>query len=478
MKRHLLGVALLSLLAGCTVGPNYVKPEVPVEKKWDAEKQAASEKTKELEVWWKTFNDRALDSLVKEALQSNLDLKLAEARVRDARAQLIVARSAGLPQLNASASDAWGGTSANIVEKTSFGSFHTTGATIGLYRAGFDAGWEVDVFGGIRRAVEAAQANVDASVEDLRSVQVTLLGEVAGIYMDLRGQQSLLNIAKDNLKSQQDTLELTQARYKGGLSSGLDVAEAEAQAADTDSQIPHIEAAIKSDMYGLSVLLGKTPSALSTELAKEGPVPVSAAEVLPGLPSELLQRRPDIRGAERRLAAATAGVGVATADFYPSFNLAGLLNLESSYVTNFFSRDSGAWQIIPGVSLPVFTGGRLTAALDSMNAQQQEALIIYKQTILSALQEVENSLTAYYRERTRLKFLLKEVEQNKLAVELANERYTKGLTGFIDVLTAERSLYASQSNLSQSQTTVSTNLVALYKALGGGWNATEANVNK
>ncbi len=472
MKRPLIYGAIAFALAGCAVGPDYVKPEIPVEKNWDAAKASAA-KAKELSVWWRTFNDPALDRLVTEALKSNLDLRLAEARVRDARAQLIIARSAGLPSVGASASDTWGGSSANIVQKTSFGTFHTTGATTSLYRAGFDAGWEIDVFGGIRRAVEAAQANIDASVEDLRSVQVTLLGEVASLYIDLRGQQSLLAIAKDNLKSQQDTLDLTQARYKGGLSSGLDVAEAEAQAADTASQVPRIETAIKNDIYGLSVLLGKDPSALAAELAKEGPLPVSTAEVLPGLPSELLQRRPDIRGAERRLASATAQIGVATADLYPSFDITALLGLESSHVSNLFTRGSGVWQILPGVSLPIFTGGRLTANIDSRNAEQQEALIVYRQTILSALQEVENSLIAYYKEQERLKFLLKEVEQNKLAVELANERYTKGLTGFVDVLTAERSLYASQSSLSQSQTAVSTNLVALYKALGGGWETAE-----
>jgi len=468
-KRFLMTLAAASALAGCTVGPNYVKPDVPVEKSWDATGAAGAPNPAELSGWWQTFRDPELERLVAEALRSNLDLKLAEARVRDARAQLVIARSAGLPFLNASASDAWGGGSANIIQKTSFGTFRSTGATTSLYRAGFDAGWEIDVFGGIRRSVEAAEASIDASVEDLRSVQVTLLGEVASAYIDLRGQQSLLAIAKENLKSQQDTLELTQARYKGGLSSGLDVAEAEAQAADTASQIPTIETAIKSDIYGLSVLLGKDPSALAEELDKVSPVPAGSAEVLPGLPSELLLRRPDIRAAERRLASATAQIGVATANLYPRFDLTALLGLESSRLSDLFRRDSGAWQIIPGVSVPLFAGGSLNANIESKNAQQEQAFIVYRQTILSALQEVENSLVAWSKSQERLKYLVKEVEQNKLAVELANERYTKGLTGFVDVLTAERSLYASQSGLNLAQTAVSTNLVSLYKALGGGW---------
>jgi outer membrane protein, multidrug efflux system len=464
-----MSLAAATLMAGCTVGPNYVKPDIPVEKGWDAAKAEGPANGAELSRWWQTFKDPELDRLVTEALKSNLDLKLAGARVRDARAQLLVARSAGLPFLNASASDTWGGNSANIITKSSFGTVHSTGATTSLYRAGFDAGWEIDVFGGIRRSVEAAEAGIDASVEDLRSVQVTLLGEVAGLYIDLRGQQSLLAIAKDNLKSQQDTLELTKARYKGGLSSGLDVAEAEAQAADTASQIPTIETAIKRDIYGLSVLLGQDPSALVGELGTVSPVPAGSGEALPGLPSELLLRRPDVRGAERRLASATAEIGVATADLYPRFDLTALLALESSHLSSLFQRESGAWQIVPGVSVPLFAGGRLNANVESKNAQQEQALLIYRQTILSALQEVENSLVAFYKSQERLTFLVKEVEQNKLAVELANERYTKGLTGFVDVLTAERSLYASQSSLSLSQTAVSTNLVSLYKALGGGW---------
>ncbi len=493
MKRRLtygaLFLGVFVMLAGCAVGPDYVKPDIPVEKNWDGVKSAptpptpltpaaaATAKSEAYALWWRTFNDPALDRLINEALESNLDLKLAEARIRDARAQLIIARSNGLPQVNASASDTHGRASKNVIIKTPTGSFSTNVVT-DLYKAGFDAEWEIDVFGGIRRGVEAAQAGIDSAIEDSRSVRVTLLGEVAGNYIDLRSFQSQLAIARNNLKSQEDTLELTQARYMGGLSSGLDVARAESQAAGTESLIPIFETSIKRAVYRLGVLLGKDPSALAEELAKEGKVPAPSAGVLPGLPSELLLRRPDIRRAERQLAVATARIGVATADLYPHFNLTALLGLQSSASGNLFAAGSEAWQIVPGFTLPLFTGGRITANIESKNAGEEQALISYRQTILTALEEVENSLVAYYKEDLRLKSLRKEVEQDRLAVELSNERYVKGLTGFIDVLDAERSLYSSQSRLSQSEAAVSSNLVALYKALGGGWETPESQAKQ
>lgn len=490
MKRYLIyGTLISGLLTGCAVGPDYVKPDIPVEKNWDGVKPAPAASgaslsatgvpksppsppstSQEYAVWWKTFNDPVLNRLVNEALESNLDIKLAEARIREARAQLIIAGSSGLPNVNAQASDTRGRTSTNVAA----GTFAGGGSVTDLYKAGFDAGWEIDVFGGVRRSAEAARANIDAAIEDGRSVRVTLLGEVASNYIDLRGFQNQLAIAKNNLESQRETLELTRSRYKAGLSSGLDVARAEAQAADTASRMPILETSIKRDIYRLGVLLGKDPSALAEELAKEGPVPVSPAEILPGLPSELLLRRPDIRRAERELAAATAGTGVAMADLYPRFNLIALLGLQSSHASDLFTAGSRAWQAVPGVTLPLFAGGRIAANIESKNALQEEAIVRYRQTILTALEEVENSLVSYYKEQERRAFLEKEVESDNLAVELSNERYIKGLTGFIDVLDAERSLYSSQSRLSQSEADVSSNLVALYKALGGGWAMPES----
>ncbi len=478
-RRPAYGIILfILLLSGCAAGPDYVRPDMPVEKKWDGMKSAPAEApdaslsgSLSLARWWKTFNDPVLDRLINEALEGNLDLRLAQTRIRRSRAELAAAGAAALPKVNLSASDTRGRGSANVKEKPLGGAIGGSGAATDLYKTGFDASWEIDMFGGVRRAIEAAEAGIDAAVEDSHSVRVTLLGEVARNYIEMRGFQQELAIAKNNLKSQQETLELVTARYKAGLSSGLDAARADAQSAGTASQIPAIEIALKKSIYRTSVLLGKDPSALAEELSVERPVPVASAEFSAGLPSELLLRRPDIRRAERELAVASAQIGVAKSELFPRFNLTALAGFQSSNTSNIFTSGSRAWQIVPGVSLPIFAGGRIRANIEAKNAASEAALLTYRSTVLSALEEVEGSLVAYYKEQERRRALIKEVDADKLAVELARERYIKGLTGFIDVLDAERSLYSSQSSLNQSEASVSTNLVALYKALGGGWQA-------
>ncbi|MBI5889007.1 MAG: efflux transporter outer membrane subunit [Deltaproteobacteria bacterium] len=482
-----IGTLLLAALpSGCTVGPDYVRPDTPLENKWDGSKSAASrvpeaalsgreaalsgtEGHSALAQWWKGFNDPVLDRLINEALESSLDLRLAQTRIRQARAELAAAGAAALPKVNLSASDARGRGSANVNTKSLGGAIGGNGTTTDLYKTGFDASWEIDLFGGVRRAVEAAKAGIEAAVEESRSVRVTLLGEVARNYIDLRGLQQELSIARNNLKSQQDTLELTMSRYKAGLSSGLDAARADSQAAQTASQIPVIEAAIKKSIYRIAVLLGNQPSALAEELSAERPVPAVSAQLPLGLPSELLLRRPDIRRAERELAVASAVIGVARSELFPRFNLTALVGLQSSNTSNLLASGSRAWQIAPGVSLPIFAGGRIRANIEAKKAAGEAALLSYRSAVLSALEEVEGSLAAYYKGQERQRTLLREVEADKLSVRLASERYLKGLTGFIDVLDAERSLYSSQTRLSRSETDVSTNLVALYKALGGGW---------
>ena len=335
-----------------------------------------------------------LNSLVERAVRSNLDLRLAEARIREARASRVVTASGAWPTLNVSGSYTRNRASENGVAVPGEGTVivPSGGANLdqNFYQSGFDANWEIDVFGGVRRSVEAADATVEATVEDRRDVLVTLLGEVARNYIDLRGFQRQLAVARANLKTQQDTLELTQVRFQAGLASDLDVAQQEAQVNTTASQIPTLESGLKQAAYALDVLLGSQPGALWGELAKEAEIPSLPPEVLVGLPSDLLRRRPDVRRAERQLAAATAQVGAATADLFPKFSLTGIAGLQSVSASDWLTRGSRFWSIGPTISWPVFDAGRIRANIEIRNAQQEQALTQYEKSILSAFRRRGN----------------------------------------------------------------------------------------
>jgi multidrug efflux system outer membrane protein len=476
-KFHLATAALIFLVTGCTVGPNYQKPDLSVPADWqEAQHKGVDARSADLARWWSTFNDPLLDSLVDRAVRSNLDLRLAEARIREARASRVITASGAWPMLNVSGSYTRNRASQNGVAVPGGGTvIEPSGGGANLdqnfYQSGFDANWEIDVFGRVRRSVEAADATVEATVEDRRDVFVTLLGEVARNYIDLRGFQRRLAVARDNLKTQQDTLELTQVRFQAGLASDLDVAQQEAQLNTTAAQIPTLESSLKQAAYALDVLLGSQPGRLWSELAKETAIPNLPPEVLVGLPSDLLRRRPDIRRAERQLAAATAQVGAATADLFPKFSLTGLAGLQSVSASDWFTRGSRFWSIGPTISWPVFDAGRIRANIEIRNAQQEQALTQYEKSLLSAFQDVETALVNYANEQVRYRSLTDAVAANRRAVAMANELYLRGLQDFLNVLDTQRSLYLAESELAQSQATMATNLVALYKALGGGWQA-------
>lgn len=465
------------LLAGCSVGPNYEKPDLPVPADWkEAQQKGVDARSTELARWWSAFNDPLLDSLVERAVRSNLDLRFAEARIREARASRVVTASGAWPTLNVSGGYTRNRASQNGVAVPGEGTVIAPsggGANLdqNFYQNGFDANWEINVFGGVRRSVEAADATIDATIEDRRDVLVTLLGEVAKNYIDLRGFQRQLAVARANLKTQQDTLELTQVRFQAGLASDLDVAQQEAQVNTTASQIPTLESGLKQAAYALDVLLGSQPGALWGELAKEAEIPSLPAEVLVGLPSDLLRRRPDVRRAERQLAAATAQVGAATADLFPKFSLTGIAGLQSVSASDWFTRGSRFWSVGPTISWPVFDAGRIRATIEIRNAQQEQALTQYERSILSAFQDVETALVNYANEQVRYRSLTDAVTANRRAVTMANELYIRGLNDFLNVLDTQRSLYVTESALTQSQATMATNLVALYKALGGGWES-------
>jgi NodT family efflux transporter outer membrane factor (OMF) lipoprotein len=469
------------LLSGCpAVGPDYKPPEMPVPGQWTETAAVTGPHAEQPDQWWKAFNDPVLDKLISDAIASNLDLKLALERVKDARALRSATIAAGLPSLDArsNVSRRFNNTSSPTSQTGTSpvgGGFGIGNQYVNIFQMGFDAQWELDFFGGVRRAVEAADATIDVEVENSRDVLVTLLGDVARNYIELRANQRLIAITRENLQAQQETLELTQIRQQSGLASMLEVAQSQAQAATTEAQLPNYETAAKQSIHALSVLLGKEPGALVVHLEQQGVIPIVAANVITNLPSELLQRRPDIRRAERQLAVANASVGVATAELYPKINLAAFIGLQNTTISD-FTPIGKSWSTAATLTMPIFNWGKLNANIRSKKAQFEQAFLTYQSTVLSAFKEVEDALIAYSKEQERHKSLAKAVAANRLAIQLANERYQKGLTSFLDVLFSQATLYQAQSSLVSSESQLSSNLIALYKSLGGGWE-TEAIVS-
>ncbi len=468
----IVALGLLALLAGCMVGPDYHAPEVSTPTQW-ATPPAGGETNGALAdaAWWKNFNDPELDSLMERAVKTNLDLKIARARVREARAQLRVTSADLWPSVDATASYSRVDLSRN---QPLFGSLTLPPGIPfdnNVYEAGFDAAWELDVFGGARRAVEAAKATIAASEFGERGVLVSLQGEVARNYIEARGFQRQLDIARRNIAAQQDVLNLTRNRYQAGLSGDLDVQQAAALLASTQAQVPPLETGFNASAHRLGVLLALPPGALLDELSAQSPIPAAPPEVPAGLPSDLLLRRPDIRRAERDLAAANALIGVATADLYPKFSLTGDFGLESISTSDWFAAGSRYWNAGPTVQWRIFDAGRIRANIRVQNARQEQALAAYEQTVLSAMEDVENALTAYAKEQTRRESLQAAVDAGQQALDISRQLYDKGLADFLGVLDSQRSLYASQDALAQSDRDVALNLVAIYKALGGGWQA-------
>jgi len=467
---RLLLCSLMTALVGCTVGPRYQAPPPMVPATWSAAEEAGVRpEPAQLAQWWTTFADPQLTALIQRAVAANHDLRLAVARVREARALRGVVAPEAQPQVHASGDYSRQHRSVNTT--TLPGNLPTSSRErdTNVFQLGFDARWELDLFGGVRRAVEAAEADITAATAERLAVLVTLCGDVARQYLELRGAQAQLTITRKNLVSQQDTLALTRVRLQAGLGTDLDVARSEAQVATTASQIPPLERQSQQAIHRLALLLGQEPGALLAALTTVAPLPPPPPHVLVGLPAELLERRPDIRRAERTLAAATARVGVATADLYPRLSLSGMIGLQSFDLTTLVSSGSLAGSVGPSVRWPVFDAGRMRANIQVQDARQEQALLRYEQTVLSALEEVENALVAYGKEQHRQQALAAAVEANQRAVALANALYSKGLVDFLNVLQAELALFTAESQLVVSNTALATSVVALYKALGGGW---------
>ncbi len=468
-RRPALGVALAALFfVGCTVvGRDYEPPEAELPAGWREEKASElAQRTAELAAWWRHLGDPMLDDLVERAALQSHDIREALARVREARALRGVAAAERFPTLDANLSYLREGQS----ENTPFGSFVSD---TDLYAAGFDASWEIDLWGRVRRLVEAADADLEASVEDARDVAVTVAAETAVNYVQLRAFQTRVSIARTNVELQEQTLALVRARFESGLVGERDVAQASANLETTRSRVPALEIRLRAAENRLAVLLGLAPGALAAELAELRPIPVPPVQVAVGVPADLLRRRADVRRAERVLAAETALIGVAEGELYPRLTLAGNLGLESEDLSDLFEGDSGVFGIGPSIRWNLFDAGRRRHGVEAQDARAEQAFVRWERTVLAALEETENAMTVFVREQTRRSSLLEAAAQARRAVELAQTQYTEGLSDFQTVLDSERELADLEDQLAESDAAVTTSLVVLYKALGGGWEYEE-----
>jgi NodT family efflux transporter outer membrane factor (OMF) lipoprotein len=457
---------LAGLLTGCKVGPDYRPPKIAAPDQWVSPPSAQETSSPAPETaWWKTFHDAELDSLVTRAAQSNLNLRAAVARIREARAAARISSADLWPT-----ADAAGSYTRQRYSAQGFPPFPPgTPLDADVYQAGFDAAWELDVFGGTRRAAEAARSDVAAAEFGRRDILITVMAEVARNYVEARGFQRRLEVAQANIKAQEDIVALTQDLFAKGLTGDLDVQEAEALLATTRAQTPALEGGFRGAVYQLGLLLGQPPGALLNELTNVAPIPSTPPAVPVGLPSELVLRRPDVQQAERQLAAATARVGVATADLYPKFSLTGDVGLQSISASDWFTAGSRYWAAGPTVQWRIFDAGRIRANIRVQNARVDQALAAYEQSMLAAFTDVETALTGYAKEQSRRQSLAQADEADEKALVIADDLYRHGLADFLRVLESQRALYQTQDALAESDRAVASDLIALYKALGGGW---------
>ncbi len=468
--KNVLGVRLMVALlisvvfAGCaTVGPNYQSPTMEMPAAWQLTDDPALLPQAELvQKWWSLFDDPLLDLLIQTATKNNRDLLAAIARMEEARANLGSTRGERLPQVDANGSAIWQETSDNNLSP----GFDET-----IYAVGANAGWEIDLFGRIRRSVEAAAADYQASAEDRTDVLISLYANVALTYLDIRTFQARLTAAKANIDSQRSVLALTQSRFRNGLATDLDVAQAERVLASTEAEVPPLNIGLSRSVNALAVLLGQAPGSLPAELVMLREIPLPPEKVTVGVPANLLRQRPDVRRAERQLAAQTARIGVLKADLYPSFSLTGALGFESIDAGDLFNADSRVASFGPSLRWQIFSGGRIRQQIKAQDARTRQALFGYEQSVLNALREVENALVAYIEDRTRLAALQRSVAAARRSVKLATDLYKQGLVDFQLVLDAQRDQFSFENLFAAARGNSAANFVRLYAALGGGWDA-------
>jgi len=459
-------LAFALLCSGCAaVGPDYMEPKVKASPQWNTALteglKAGDTDPGTLAKWWDCLDDPVLSSLIDRVVAGNLDLKKAMSRIRKARASREIAKAGFSPTVNLR--------DAHTVARTSEQS--GGGAQVETHATGLDASWELDLFGGVRREVEASEADLGASREDLHDVLVSMVAEAASSYVDARTYQARIAVAEKNLRTQEETCELTRSRGKAGLTSDLAVQQARYNLENTRSQIPALHTSLEASLNRIAVLLGEQPGAVHQELREPRRIPVTPMEIAVGVPADVLRQRPDVRRAERELAAQTARVGVAVADLYPKLTLSGSIGVEALSFTDLFLPGSHAFSFGPGISFPLFNAGALRANVEVQSELREQALKAYQASILTALEEAENALTAYAREQEKRRTLIQGAEAARSAAVLAEQQYTAGMTGFSDVLEAQRSLLSFEDQLAQSTGAAASDLIRIYKALGGGWTS-------
>ena len=490
----------------CTVGPDYHRPDEPTPPAYaelagqgkGAPLSRTTSDAPAVEAWWTQFHDPELDSLVARALHDDLDLEEAASRIRQARASEVVAQAAGLPQLNANSNSlrvnrssdadspiqlgsgggaaASGGAAAGAASGASSAS--SGPSHINYFTAGLDAIWEVDVFGGVRRSVENARDLTAAQVWSRRDSQVSVASEVANQYLTYRADQARIVVLKANAKSQQGVLDIIGDRFKTGFVTNTDVNQQRSQLATTQAQIPQVEAASIAAVHALGLLLNRPPADLQAELAPPRGLPSVPPTLPAGMPSDLLRRRPDIRAAERRLAAANAQVGVQTAVLYPSVNLVGLGTFGSSEIENLFDGRNATSLALGLLQYSVFNGGQNQANIRIAKEQYLQSQVQYRRSVLTALREVEDALARYSSDQRRQQSLDGAAKASRESVQIATEQYDVGRVDYTTVYNAEVSLEQTQDQLVQADGALGTDIVALYKALGGGWTVDPATDGK
>jgi len=480
MKRGPASLTALMLLGACTVGPTYVRPDIAVPPSYGA-RTGDTAPSGDLARWWTGFHDPLLDSLVARALAGNLDIQRAASRVAQARAQQGGVQHAGDPQVNASGQGGHTRLSENALPPGLVNLGQGGGPGLGIpgegfttFQLGFDASWEIDLFGGRRRASEAASARTDAAIWSQRDAEVLLVAEVANTYQQYCALQRRVAMLDTRIALGRELLGFVKARADNGLTTSLDERGQQRVIEELSAQRETLAADAAARVHALGILLGLAPTALESELSAVQPQAPVAMEIPAGLPSELLQRRPDVRAAERRLAAATADIGVATADLYPKFSLTGALQLSSRALSNLLSTGSIMANGAGRLSVPLLGQGGKRATVQLREAQAKEALLTYQATVLNALKDVEDALTRLDADRRRTGFLRASVAAAEDAADTVGVRYRNGLVTYLEVLQARDTLLSARDALLQAEAATAQDMVALYKALGGGWDERRA----
>ena len=458
-------IPLLLLLTGCPVGPDYVKPETPSPGHWVTEETHGDRlkplQNLQLEHWWRSFGDPVLDQLEQQAFEENLDLKSALTRIDQTRAERSAHRASLLPRVGAGAAGVE--TSNLLPRQTASG----TQNQWGLLATGMDAIWEIDVFGRLRRKLEASTAQNESALEEYREAWVILSAEIAREYVNYRNIETLIRISRENEKSQKHTLHLTERLYAEGIGSRFDTTRETSLLRNTEAEIPRLEGLLSESQHKLEALLAKTPGSLKGLLGTAKAVPVPRDHAILVTPTEMLRLRPDIRSAERKLAAATATQGAAFAELFPKISVAAFMGVQNSDLENLFRSSAFSWASGSAIMQPIFNFGRIRAGIDLADARQQEAYYSYEQTILEALKESETALKLLVKEEERRQSLEVSVQNLKEAHRLGELRYREGISTFLDVLETERALYDEEMNLAQSRAETTLYLISFFKALGG-----------